>query len=909
MFTRITQGMLTANFLRNLNSISKRIAYTQEQLATGNALLKPSDSPLDMARILQFRLSLGQINQFKKNVEDGISQVEKTGATLLDVTNAVQDARDLALDGASDNLNSYDRAAIANTINQLLEANLQSANDNFRGRFIFAGYHTQATPFIEDRNVRSGYVDNVRYTGNLGSINRRVGRASMLPVNFNGYDVFLHRTHTYEGAILPADKPLGFSGTLSINYRDFIIKPEDTLTDIANMINSDSKAEVLADIQINQLVLRSTNSSEDIDLSDLEEGKLLQNLGLAQRGAYMIGTAAPTLPLIDSTPAIFTGAGVVANLVYNSTNNRLNIRIGPDADPGGGGQVHNIYIPEGTYASVADLAAAIQTEIDKAFGKNVLVVSEVGGVLDIRTVATGDEVDPGDLVIGGVINGLSDNASDWNDLNLIASPDPAPATPAGIGGTDGNDKLVIDIGPMLSISGDDVPPQVIDLRAASTLTIDDLINEINYQIFNNSYLRGVVKASVYDGRVKIESVDTGDDITASELVISEGATGTLAALNFEAALTPAHIDGAVLAGFPITITAGVNDQMTFDLGPTVSSDGINPDPMTIELTAGNYATINSLVDEINLQIRRNPHLFGSIQAVVGGTAPNEFIRIESLNQGSRIRGEDLNISGSALATLGLPAGIAINGGGTTDGEGIHLEPQNIFNTFINLRDDLLGVAGNSSKMVNLFNDSGISLGLMDSDIITISTSTKTTDIKLMSFHRVEDLVFALNEFFGTQAQVSLTHDGRLEFENLESVQIANLSITAKSPGGVERKEFDDLFKNFPVNVPGGSRVVSEKMVDPQRYRLISDVELGKLDIELESVLGYESMVGARSNRMQQTRNLFEDSELNVKTLKSDLEDANMAEVVTKLSEMESVLQAALNTGSRVLTPSLLDYLS
>ena len=532
MYTRITQGMLTENFLRNLNSISQRLAFAQQQEATGKNLLKPSDNPLDLTKILQYRLSLSQMDQFTKNLDDGISQVEKTGATLLDVTNGVQSARDLAVQGASDGLNSEDRAAIADQINQYLEAALQSANDNFKGRFIFAGYNTQAAPFTEDRNARSGYVDNVRYTGNLGSISRQVGRASTLPINFNGYDVFLHGTHTYDGAILPVDKALGFSGTLTINQRDFIINPGDTLTDIANRINADQKTEVFANLELNQLVLKSANSEEDIVLSDSNDGKLLQNLGLAQRGAYIVGTDAPTLPLIDSLPAIFTGAGAVANLVYNSTNNRLNIRIGPDADPGGGGQARNIVIPEGTYASVDDLVAAIQTQVDKGFGKNVLTVSQAGGVLEIRTVATGVKVDPGDLVIGGDINGLGDTASSLTDLNLVGVPEPVPATPAGIGGIDGNDKLIIDIGTMLSISGADVVPQVIDLRAAKTTTINDLVDEINYQIFNNAYLRGVVKASIYDGRVKIESVQTGSDVPASELVISEGATGTLAALNF-----------------------------------------------------------------------------------------------------------------------------------------------------------------------------------------------------------------------------------------------------------------------------------------------------------------------------------------------------------------------------------------
>ena len=909
MYTRVTHQMLASNFLRNLTSIARRIEYAQEQLATGKALLKPSDGPIQVARILQYNLSISQITQFKMNIGDGISQVEKAGSTLLDVENALQDAREHAVDGVSDNMNTQDRLSIASTIDQLMNSVLQSANDNFKGRFMFAGYHTQDQPFHEIVSERSGYIDNVTYTGSLGSIERRIGRYSNLPVNFNGFDTFINRPYTYEGKILPADKPLGFTGTLTINDRDFYVDAQHTLTDIRNLINSDNETGVFAEVRINQLILSSTSSSGDITLSDSLEGDLLQNLGLAQRGAYTIGTAAPALPLVDSTPAIFTGFGAVANLTYDSTNNRMNLRVGPDADPYGAGQAHNIYIPEQTYASVADLATALQGEIDTAFGKDVLIVSEAAGVLSFTTVATGDAVTAGNLVIGGTINGLDDNASDFNDLNLV-NADPAPATFAGIAGVDGNDKLVIDIGNILSISDQDIVPQTIDLRAANTGTLNELVDEINFQLYENSYLRGVVKASAYDGRLKIESVETGDHIPASELVITDGATGTLTALNLELNPTPAYIEGAVLppGGFPITITGGLNDQLTLDLGPTVSSEGIELPPITITLTAGNYANTQALVDDINLQIRRNMDLYGSVQAVVGGTVPNEFIQIESIATGSRIRGEDLGLSGSAAVTLGLPVGIAVNGGGTTEGEGVHLEPQNIFDTLIDLRDDLRGVAAGDSKLVNMFNGNQESLALMDGDTITISTSLKSVDIDVLVFHRVDDLVFAFNEFFGTQAHVSLTRDGRLEFENLETAQIADLSITAKSAAGETRDVFENLFKNFPSNIPGGSKVVSEEIIDPQRYVKITDIELGRIDIEIEKMLGFQAIVGARSNRMATTRNLFEDSELNIRNLKTDLEDADFAEVITNLSQMEMVLEAALNVGARVLTPTLIQFL-
>ncbi len=911
MVNRVTHAMLTSNFLRNLASISERLQHAQNQLATGDAILKPSDAPTNVARILQYKLTLSQITQFKGNIEDGISQVEKVGSTLLDVNDAIQNARELAVDGASDNLNRQDRMAIADSINQILEGVLQDANDNFKGRFMFAGYNTQSLPFHEDRNLRSGYIDNVRYDGTLGDIYRRIGRFSNLPVNFNGADVFLEQTHTYEGEILPIDEPLGFNGTLTINNRDFVITPDLMLKDIRNMINTDSEVEVFADVTANRLILKSTNSSEDITLSDSVDGDLLQNLGLLQLGAYNIGTAPPTLPLVDSTPAIFTGFGAVANLAYDSTNNRLNIRIGPDADPSGAGQAHSIEIPEGTYASVADLVTAIQGEIDDAFGHDVLVVTETAGVISIETVATGNAVTAGNLVIGGSINGLDDTASDFNDLNLI-NADPAPATFAQVAGVDGNDKIMIDIGTLISLSGTDISPQVIDLRAANTGTMNDLIDEINYQLFQNPYLRGVVEASDYKGRVRIETVERGADIPASELVITEGATGTLTALNIETLAAPAHMDGVVIGPFPapgVTITAGVNDQLTIDLGPTISSYNMNTAPRTITLTAGNYASINALVDEINLQIRRYDDLYGSLQAVVGGTAPAEYIRIESVDTASRVRAEDMVITGTALAPLGLAASNVIPGAGTSSGEGIHLEPRNIFDTLMNLRDDLIGVGYKDSKLTDLTDTSGNFLGLQDRDTITISTSLKSMDFNIFAFHRLDDLVFALNEFFGTQAEVRLTRDGRLEFENLETAQIVDLSIMAKSPTGQSRDVFNDLFANFPSNVPGGSKIVSEQIIDPTRYLNVSYVELGKIDIEHENILSFESIVGARSNRMSQTRSLFEDNELNITELKSDFEDANVAEVFTRLTQMEMVLESALNVGSRVLTPSLLNFLA
>ncbi|MFN2364471.1 MAG: flagellin, partial [Halarsenatibacteraceae bacterium] len=67
-------------------------------------------------------------------------------------------------------------------------------------------------------------------------------------------------------------------------------------------------------------------------------------------------------------------------------------------------------------------------------------------------------------------------------------------------------------------------------------------------------------------------------------------------------------------------------------------------------------------------------------------------------------------------------------------------------------------------------------------------------------------------------------------------------------------------------------------------------------------------IGAKMNRLDLTQSRLEEQEINFESLKSDNEDVDIAETIMNLRMQESVYQASLATGARIMQPTLLDFL-
>lgn len=82
----------------------------------------------------------------------------------------------------------------------------------------------------------------------------------------------------------------------------------------------------------------------------------------------------------------------------------------------------------------------------------------------------------------------------------------------------------------------------------------------------------------------------------------------------------------------------------------------------------------------------------------------------------------------------------------------------------------------------------------------------------------------------------------------------------------------------------------------------------KLQTCLENVITAQAEVGGKQNRLDFTASRLSDLNLNYVSLQSSTEDADIPSVITELKTAESIYQASLDTMSRIIRPSLVDFL-
>ncbi|MDI4650349.1 flagellar hook-associated protein FlgL [Cohnella hashimotonis] len=100
--------------------------------------------------------------------------------------------------------------------------------------------------------------------------------------------------------------------------------------------------------------------------------------------------------------------------------------------------------------------------------------------------------------------------------------------------------------------------------------------------------------------------------------------------------------------------------------------------------------------------------------------------------------------------------------------------------------------------------------------------------------------------------------------------------------------------------------VSDALKDGN-YNKVSDL-IGSIDTRLGTLLEKRAEVGARTNRLALVSDRLTQTGVNLKSIQSKTEDADMAEVITNLKTEENVYQASLSAGAKLISPSLVDFL-
>lgn len=138
----------------------------------------------------------------------------------------------------------------------------------------------------------------------------------------------------------------------------------------------------------------------------------------------------------------------------------------------------------------------------------------------------------------------------------------------------------------------------------------------------------------------------------------------------------------------------------------------------------------------------------------------------------------------------------------------------------------------------------------------------------------------------------------------QTMQVANgvampINVTAVS-----------LFQTAPPGAADLQQTMTSILADLQsgeQQNLSTD--LANLNANMTQVTSIEANLGSRQTRMTAISNQMSQYATLVANQKGNLEDANMAQVITSFNTDQTVYQAALKLGAQILQPTLVSYLS
>jgi len=184
---------------------------------------------------------------------------------------------------------------------------------------------------------------------------------------------------------------------------------------------------------------------------------------------------------------------------------------------------------------------------------------------------------------------------------------------------------------------------------------------------------------------------------------------------------------------------------------------------------------------------------------------------------------------------------------------------------------------------------------------------KTVNIDSATITSLSDLVNLINNDPNLKSEVYALSDGDRLILRSRTASPLSLAGTPLEAWGIIGNGGNILNSQ---EAEGVFKVVEDIIKDLRNNEVskLSGEDLGNLDEALDNLLAVRSQVGARTLRLENSRNRFEEFSVNFKKLLSLNEDIDVAEVVMQLNEHQNVYQMALAATARVIQPTLLDFL-
>ncbi len=154
---RINSNIASLNSQRALNRTGGDVARSIQRLSSGLRINSAKDDAAGVAITSRMTSQIRGMNQAARNANDGVSLLQTGEGAMSAITNALQRARELAVQAANATNSASDRGALATEVRQLMaEIDRVSTTTQFNGERIFDQSQTSIRGDANQAAVRDG---------------------------------------------------------------------------------------------------------------------------------------------------------------------------------------------------------------------------------------------------------------------------------------------------------------------------------------------------------------------------------------------------------------------------------------------------------------------------------------------------------------------------------------------------------------------------------------------------------------------------------------------------------------------------------------------------------------------------------------------------------------------------------
>lgn len=174
---RVTNKMLSNNFLRDMRTNLSNMSKIQNQMSSGKQINKPSDDPAKASKIMRMYSEIDANKQYNSNIKNTTNWLDMTDETLDRIGGVVGRIDELLVSTGNAGYGEEQRQAIKDEVNERVEELSGLLNTTFDGKFIFGG--TRGTTKPTEASADGDNMKLALSTTNIDEINQIKSKVSV----------------------------------------------------------------------------------------------------------------------------------------------------------------------------------------------------------------------------------------------------------------------------------------------------------------------------------------------------------------------------------------------------------------------------------------------------------------------------------------------------------------------------------------------------------------------------------------------------------------------------------------------------------------------------------------------------------------------------------------------------------